>query len=164
MADVMLRPLRAGELAEPRVPEDGFDDFGPREGLDRPPPCRIDGDGSLAVVVDDAVVGGVGWRWSQWGPSAGSRCPMIGIWLQPSARGLGVGTEAQRRLVDLLFRHTTSNRVEAHTDVENVAEQRALERAGFSREGVVRGAQWRDGAFHDGYLYSVLRREWAGRE
>jgi RimJ/RimL family protein N-acetyltransferase len=47
--------------------------------------------------------------------------------------------------------------VEAHTDVENVAEQRALEAAGFTREGLIRGAQWRDGAYHDGYLYAILR-------
>jgi len=31
----------------------------------------------------------------------------------------------------LFFSHTATNRVEAHTDVENIAEQRALEAAGF---------------------------------
>jgi RimJ/RimL family protein N-acetyltransferase len=43
--------------------------------------------------------------------------------------------------------------------VENIAEQRALERAGFQREGLTRGVQWRDGAYHDGYLYAVLRTD-----
>jgi RimJ/RimL family protein N-acetyltransferase len=62
-------------------------------------------------------------------------------------------------VVELFFRHTTVNRVEAHTDVENVAEQRALEAAGFQREGVTRGAQWRDGTYHDGILYAVLRAD-----
>ena len=59
----------------------------------------------------------------------------------------------------LLFRHTATNRVEAHTDVDNTAEQRALEAAGFQREGIIRGAQWRDGAYRDGYLYSILRSD-----
>jgi RimJ/RimL family protein N-acetyltransferase len=63
---------------------------------------------------------------------------------------------AQALLVDFCFAHTTTNRVEAHTDVENVAEQRALEAAGFLREGRIRGAQWRDGAYRDGFLYAVL--------
>lgn len=85
---------------------------------------------------------------------------MIGIWLYAGSRGAGVGTQAQRLLVDMLFRHTATNRIEAHTDVDNVAEHRALERAGFTVEGVVRGAQWRDGRFRDGRLYSVLRAEW----
>jgi RimJ/RimL family protein N-acetyltransferase len=70
-----------------------------------------------------------------------------------------VGREAQRRLAELFFKHTTVNRVEAHTDVENVAEQRALEAAGFQREGLTRGAQWRDGSYRDGFLYSILRSD-----
>lgn len=82
---------------------------------------------------------------------------MIGIWLMASARGRGIGGLAQRQLAELFFRHTATNRVEAHTDIENVAEQRALETAGFQREGLTRGAQWRDGAYHDGYLYAITR-------
>lgn len=159
---VRLRPLRPGELAEARDPESEFDDFGPRPGYASPPSCRLDDSGVLAVEADGVLGGVVSWIWVHWGPGPGSRNPMIGIWLEPSARGRGVGSEAQRLLVDLMFRHTPVNRVEAHTDVANVAEQRALERAGFAREGVVRGAQWRDGAFHDGYLYSILRADWSG--
>ncbi|MFD9092636.1 GNAT family N-acetyltransferase [Streptomyces collinus] len=55
-------------------------------------------------------------------------------------RGKGYGKHAQRRLVEYLFAHTKVNRVEAGTEVTNIAEQRALERAGFTREGVLRGA------------------------
>jgi RimJ/RimL family protein N-acetyltransferase len=43
--------------------------------------------------------------------------------------------------------------------VTNAAEQRALERAGFTREGVLRHAQFREGGFHDLVLYSKLRGE-----
>jgi aminoglycoside 6'-N-acetyltransferase len=50
-------------------------------------------------------------------------------------------------------------RVEAQTDVTNLAEQRALEKAGFTREGVLRKAQWRGGAYHDLVVYSKLRGE-----
>jgi RimJ/RimL family protein N-acetyltransferase len=84
---------------------------------------------------------------------------LIGIWLGPDYRGRGIGRTAQGLLVDLLFAHTTTNRVEAHTDVENIAEQRALEAVGFVREGWTRGAQWRDGAYRDGFLYAVLRAD-----
>ncbi|RNL65738.1 N-acetyltransferase [Nocardioides marmoriginsengisoli] len=157
--EIHLRPLEAGENPNSRTPHSEYDDFGPYEPSD-PPPCRVDADGSVGIVVDDQVVGTVGWHWVQWGPSQGSHCPMLGISLVPEARGRGIGTRAQVLAVDLLFRHTTSNRIEAHTDVTNVAEQRALEKAGFTQEGVVRGSQWRNGAYHDGYLYSILRNEW----
>jgi len=135
-----------------------FDDFGPpaaRAALSSP---GLDEPGALTVLDDEGHVAGlVSWVWQQWGPNAGSRCPMIGIWLRREARGRGLGSVSQALLVDLLFRHTTTNRVEAHTDIDNIAEQRALIAAGFQREGVTRGAQWRDGAYRDGVLYAVLR-------
>ncbi len=85
----------------------------------------------------------------------------IGISLLPEARGHGYGTEAQRLLVRYLFAHTPVHRIEAATEAGNVAEQRALEKAGFTREGVLRGIGWRDGAWRDGIWYSVLRTDLA---
>jgi len=111
----------------------------------------LDQEGSLA--------GYVSWRYVRWGPNSASRCPEIGIELLPAARGRGIGRAAQRALAELFFRHTAVNRVEAHTDVENLAERRALEAAGFTREGLIRGAQWRDGAYRDGYLYAIVRSD-----
>lgn len=137
-----------------------FDDFGPRATRTTVPPAGLDDAGGLAVVDESgALAGYVSWHWNHWGPNAASRCPMIGVWLRPSARGRGAGRQAQRQLAELFFRHTATNRVEAHTDVENFAEQRALEAAGFQREGLTRGAQWRDGAYRDGYLYAITRQD-----
>jgi RimJ/RimL family protein N-acetyltransferase len=83
----------------------------------------------------------------------------IGIALLPKARGHGYGTQAQRLIVDYLFTHTPANRVEAWTESGNIAEQRALEKAGFTREGVRRGAAWRGSAWRDVVLYGILRDE-----
>lgn len=70
-----------------------------------------------------------------------------------------MGTEAQRQLVRYLFAHTTVVRIEADTDSENIAEQRALEKVGFTREGVLRSVVFRDGRWRDGVRYSILRDE-----
>jgi RimJ/RimL family protein N-acetyltransferase len=51
------------------------------------------------------------------------------------------------------------HRIEAATDIENVAEQRVLEKAGFTREGVLRGIGWRDGCWRDGVTYRILRTD-----
>jgi RimJ/RimL family protein N-acetyltransferase len=67
--------------------------------------------------------------------------------------------EAATLLVGYLFDTYTVMRIEAETDVENTAAQRALEKTGFTREGVLRSAQWRGGAWHDLVLYSKLRGE-----
>lgn len=119
------------------------------------PPTR------MVVEAQGEPVGTVSWHHVHYGPNPGSRAWNIGISLIPSARGRGIGVHAQRKLAVLLFATTACNRVEASTDVENLREQRALERAGFTREGVIRGAQLRFGAYHDLVGYAVLRRDLA---
>jgi [ribosomal protein S5]-alanine N-acetyltransferase len=89
------------------------------------------------------------------GPEIG--CLEIGILLFPEDRGQGLGTAAQRLLAQYLFTTTLVNRLQAITNVENIAEQKALERAGFRREGVMRGLAFDGGRWHDGVLYARLR-------
>jgi RimJ/RimL family protein N-acetyltransferase len=120
---------------------------------------RLLGDkrGVLMVVRDTGPLGFVNWR-RAW-VAALSHCWEIGIALLPDARGKGYGTEAQRLLVRYLFAHSRVNRVQAATNIGNLAEQRALEKAGFTREGVLRGISFQNGRWQDGVLYSVLRHE-----
>jgi RimJ/RimL family protein N-acetyltransferase len=114
--------------------------------------------GNLLVELDGGTLAGdVSYFAVRHGPNPGSRALNVGIALLPEHRGQGHGAEAQRQLAAYLFAHTTVERLEASTDVDNLAEQRSLEKAGFTREGVLRSAQFRDGAFHDLVLYSRLR-------
>lgn len=117
--------------------------------------------GTLMIerVSDGEVIGSIDWRPAIYGPNPESRAWALGISLVGSARGQGYGSEALSLAVEYLFEHTPATRVEASTDVENIASQRALERAGFVREGVARKAQFRRGALHDLVLYSRLRGE-----
>jgi RimJ/RimL family protein N-acetyltransferase len=113
--------------------------------------------GTLIVMHGSDRAGSVSWRQVQTGPTAFNWA--IGVGLAPEFRGRGYGSEAQRLLVRYLFAHTQVNRVEATTEITNLAEQRALEKAGFTREGVMRGTTFRQGTWHDQVIYSVLRAE-----
>lgn len=116
--------------------------------------------GVLMIIAPDTTpVGTVSYRQVGYGPNIGSRAYNIGITIAPEHRGKGYGSDAQRCLADYLFATYPIMRVEATTDVTNLPEQRALEKAGFTREGVLRRAQWRAGAWHDLVLYSRLRGE-----
>jgi len=119
--------------------------------------------GTLLVVACDSneIVGDVSYRRvrSRYGPSETSVAYDFGIVLVPEHRGKGYGVEAQRLLAEYLFSVYPIMRVEASTDITNSAEMRALEKAGFTREGVLRKAQWRNGDWHDLVLYSKLRGE-----
>ncbi len=116
--------------------------------------------GTLIVELETnhKPIGTVGWREVRYGPNPESVAWNIGINLIPEARGHGYGSGAQHLLADHLFATSPVNRIEAMTDVDNLAEQRALENAGFAKEGVLRGAQYRHGGWHDLVVYSCLRR------
>jgi RimJ/RimL family protein N-acetyltransferase len=84
----------------------------------------------------------------------------IGYALISSERGKGYGTEAVQIMVNYLFLTKEIVRIQAVTNVRNVAFYRVLEKAGFRREGVLRKALYVRGEWADGYLYSILREEW----
>jgi [ribosomal protein S5]-alanine N-acetyltransferase len=120
-------------------------------------------DGRLIV---DVATGGqpagepagmVSYRKRHWGTQV--FCWETGIALLPKWRGLGIGWRAQAMFCSYLFENTPVQRIEAATHAENAAEQRSLEKAGFSLEGVIRAAEFRGGQWRDGYLYSRLRTD-----
>ncbi|HUS17330.1 MAG TPA: GNAT family protein [Chloroflexia bacterium] len=169
LPDVQLRPLTADDV--PALDAAGGPEADPFNWAGHADPGRRaatiaggqtlrDDGGELAVVNSQGVLlGSVSWRQVRTGPSVHSWCWNIGIALLPDQRGHGYGAAAQRELAAYLFAQTPAQRVEADTDVENVAEQRALQKAGFTREGIMRQGQWRAGRWHDMVLYSVLRGE-----
>lgn len=108
---------------------------------------------------DEKPVGTMSWHAIWYGPTKKSRAWNIGIGLGDAARGRGIGSTAQRLLAEHLLATTDTERVEASTDVENLPEQRALERAGFVREGVLRSAQQRADGQHDLIAYSFTRAD-----
>jgi RimJ/RimL family protein N-acetyltransferase len=116
-----------------------------------------DDGGFLVVAQGETAAGFMNWRKHRTGRV--SFCWEIGIALLPEARGHGYGTQAHRLLAAYLFAHTLVNRVEACTETSNIAEQRALEKAGFTREGVQRAIGFRGGRWVDGVTYSILRAE-----
>ena len=155
----------------------GFNDFGdasdapgPSDDAAAPSPAsdraaddelRNDHNGVLWVepLAGGDPLGTVQYHLVRYGGNAESTGWMIGIDLLPASRGHGYGAEAQRLLAEWLLETTAANRIEAQTDVENLAEVRALEKAGFQRDGVLRGAQFRSGGYHDLIVFSSLRTD-----
>jgi RimJ/RimL family protein N-acetyltransferase len=165
---VRLRPVRLDdaellELWQSAEYRGEFNDFGipmrpVRERIQEGGLVNSQG-GTLIVegVADRKPIGTVSWRQVRYGPNPEAVAWNIGIGLIPEARGHGFGTEAQRVLVEHLFATTPVQRIEATTDVDNVAEQRSLEKAGFQKEGVLRRAQYRPGGWHDLVIYACVR-------
>jgi RimJ/RimL family protein N-acetyltransferase len=151
LLQILHSPLVSG-------PWDYFDDS-PTELLR---PGAFGGSVRMVVDIEHGAVGDVSYIQVPYGPNVRSLAWRIGITVLPEHRGRGVGSTAQRLLARELFSTSDMNRVEADTDLGNIAEQRALERAGFTREGIVRGAQYRCGRFYDRVLYGLLRSDVEG--
>jgi RimJ/RimL family protein N-acetyltransferase len=82
----------------------------------------------------------------------------IGYFVLPHARRRGIATTIAR----LLSEHAFSlgiERVAAYVNVGNVVSERVVERAGFTREGVVRSMPKPDGRRIDKSLFSLLPGE-----
>lgn len=84
----------------------------------------------------------------------------VGYWLLEEGRGVGRATRAVRLMASWALPEMRLGRLELHTDPENVASQRVAERAGFTREGILRAYDGRrDGTRADAVVYSLLPQD-----
>lgn len=141
------------ELPESEVPNtvSEFDDWGvePAE-LTKPTGLR-----RWVIETPDQIIGVMSAHPVSYGPNQESVAMNIGIALGEQFRGQGLGATAQAMLAQLLHDEGIV-RVEASTDPTNIAEQRALAKAGFEYEGTLRGAQVRASGRHDLQVWASL--------
>jgi RimJ/RimL family protein N-acetyltransferase len=83
----------------------------------------------------------------------------VGDYLVPNERGKGYGPEALKRLIALLFKRNRVETILAGTSSLNAASQRALEKAGFKREGFWKKTLFRNGQWEDSVIYALYRDE-----
>ncbi|KAG9451969.1 hypothetical protein H6P81_004873 [Aristolochia fimbriata] len=107
-----------------------------------------------AICIDDRPVGAISLI-----PGAGSDAcrAELGYVLASGCWGKGIGTRAVKMVVSRVFDEWSHlERVEALVDVGNYGSQRVLEKAGFTREGVLRKYSMLKGRMRDMVMYSFL--------
>ena len=84
-----------------------------------------------------------------------------GTWYAPNCQRTGVNTESKYLLLGHAFEVLGCLRVQFRTDVRNLRSQKAIERLGAVREGVLRDHMvLPDGTVRSSIIYSILRGEW----
>jgi RimJ/RimL family protein N-acetyltransferase len=83
----------------------------------------------------------------------------IGFYLEPSERGKGYGPVALKWLVGRIFERKRVETISAETSSMNTASQRALEKVGFKREGLLKNTLFRKGKWEDTVIYVLCRSE-----
>jgi N-acetyltransferase len=82
-------------------------------------------------------------------------------WIARSQQGTRVNPESKYLLLRHAFEDLGAARVQFKTDLNNVHSQRAIEKLGAKREGVLRRYQKRsNGYIRDTVMYSILAEEW----
>jgi len=137
-----------------RVPE-GRTEEQLREAVDGYEPARLAGE-SLALVIADAADDGFLGAISLFGFAWEDRRAEIGYWVAPWARGRGVARRAVGLLGPWALRTLELERLALRADHDNPASQRVAERAGFTREGVLRSIEERKGIRRDLVVYSLI--------
>lgn len=115
---------------------------------------------NFAIFVEgiEGATGGIGVHWNEREQGVAE----IGYWVGAEARGRGVATTATRLGARWAFEATPDlERLQLRADEQNIASNRVSEKAGFTREGVLRSSRYnaRLGRRVDFVMWSLLRDE-----
>ncbi|WP_242273267.1 GNAT family protein [Bacillus cereus group sp. BfR-BA-01538] len=82
-------------------------------------------------------------------------------WYHPSVHRTSINTECKYMLLQYAFEELHMLRVQIKTDLRNEKAQRAIERLGAVKEGVLRNErQLPNGYVRDAVVYSIIASEW----
>ncbi|WP_112262081.1 GNAT family N-acetyltransferase [Lentzea terrae] len=110
----------------------------------------------LGIWLDDKLVGGVLLRVMDVQQARTE----VGCWLEPSATGKGLITQAARILIDWAIRERGMHRVEWLVSSENAPSIAVARRLGMTKDGVLRSYFLHRGVRQDLEVWSVLAPEW----
>ncbi|WP_459502609.1 GNAT family N-acetyltransferase [Bacillus sp. C1] len=83
-------------------------------------------------------------------------------WYHPSVQRTSINTECKFMLLQYAFEELQLLRVQIKTDLRNERAQRAIERLGVVKEGVLRNERkLPSGYVRDAVVYSIIASEWA---
>lgn len=82
----------------------------------------------------------------------------IGYELSPQYWKKGIMTEAITEMIRFSFDKMNLHTIEANIDPANFASAKLLEKSGFIKEGHIRESYYRNGAFTDTAVYSIINK------
>ena len=109
----------------------------------------------FAIALDDEAIGSIALM---PGDDVHQFTAELGYWLAEPFWGNGIMTDAVRALSEYAFKELGIQRIFAEPYTTNAASARVLEKSGFSLEGVIRAAIFKDGSMLDQYLYAKLNK------
>lgn len=108
----------------------------------------------FAIEVNGAFAGTIGLH----SINLGDHCTEVGYWIEKSFRGKGLCTVALDLMARFALETMKFRRMEALADFNNIASQRVMERAGMTRDALLRNRVTKpNGDQIDMVLYSMVK-------
>jgi len=111
---------------------------------------------NAGIWIDGKLAGSVGCHQIDWA----NRSCSIGYWLEGARQGQGIVTRCCRSLIDHLFDDLGLHRVVIQCGAGNLRSCAIPQRLGFTREGLLREAEWVNDRWVDLYIWSMLEQDW----
>ncbi|HDR4461373.1 TPA: GNAT family N-acetyltransferase [Bacillus cereus] len=122
----------------------------------------FEGDTDLPFVVVDQKTNEIVGSTRLYSISNDNKTVELGqTWYHPSVHRTSINTECKYMLLQYAFEELHMLRVQIKTDLRNEKAQRAIERLGAVKEGVLRNErQLPNGYVRDAVVYSIIASEW----
>ena len=119
---------------------------------------KRDTDFVWAILDDqDRHIGFTGIHRINWRLRLGGTSTVIG---EKDAWRKGFGSDAMRVRTRFAFETMGLHRLESEARIDNIASQRALEKAGYRREGIARKKLFIGGQWYDTVVYGILDEDY----
>jgi RimJ/RimL family protein N-acetyltransferase len=114
---------------------------------------------AFAITIGGEAVGGAGFA---PGADVERYSAEVGYWLGEPLWGRGITSEAVRLLSGYAFQTCNMLRLFALPFADNAQSIRVLEKAGYTREALLRASSVKHGVARDQALYALVNASWKG--
>jgi ribosomal-protein-serine acetyltransferase len=115
---------------------------------------------SFVIISNHKIAGRIGIHHIHTQNKTGA----IGYWITKEFEGRGIMDKCCRALIQYGFEQMNLHRIEIKAAVGNLRSQAIPQKLGFTKEGILRQAEFVNNGFLDIVLYSMLVHEWNTRQ
>jgi ribosomal-protein-alanine N-acetyltransferase len=109
---------------------------------------------NFAITIADNPIGGIGLELRE---DVYRKTQLIGYWIGEEYWGRGIMTEAVKLITAYAFTNFDVVRIQAGVFDNNPKSMRVLEKAGFTKEGVMKNAIVKKGQILDEHIYAICK-------
>lgn len=114
---------------------------------------------TAGIFYNEKLVGVAGFNSIDWKNNVG----YIGYWLASDYQGHGIMTRTVQALVNYAFNDLNLNRIDIRAATKNYKSQAIPKKLGFSKEGILKQAEWLYDHYVDHIVFGIVKEDWLKR-